>query len=213
MASCRFSMVMAVGGGREVAVAECREATDVVGRGGAHDARRPPDGDDVARQRRPGRDEGALAEEHAISEARTGHEDRGVPDLAQVAHDRSQDLAAVPERRATADDRRDIAVADDDGVLDHGRPGPDFDTRAGGADDRTLGEQRSLTEARPSQHDGGGRDVQRAGLGLADRTAGSGTHGEADPSGDRPRTAPFRNTETGPSALTATTVAVGSSKL
>jgi hypothetical protein len=38
-------------------------------------------------------------------------------------------------------------------------------------------------------------------------------HGEAGPSGDRPRTAPFRNTDTGPSALTATRVAVGSSKL
>src|SRR5207244_6571431 len=103
------------------------ETADVVGGRGSDDARRSSDHDDVARQRRPRRDEGALAEEDAISEPGAGHEDRGVPDLAQVAHGRADHLAAMTERRATADDRRDLRGADDDGVLDHGRSGPDFD--------------------------------------------------------------------------------------
>ena len=45
----------------------------------------------------PGSDEGAFAEEDAVTEAGPGHEDRGVADLAQVADGRADDEAAMAE--------------------------------------------------------------------------------------------------------------------
>src|SRR5262249_61598892 len=44
-------------------------------------------------------------------------------------------------------------------------------------------------------------------------SGGASPHGGAGPSGDRTRTSPLRNTDTGPSELTAITLADGSSKL
>src|SRR5207244_10202134 len=88
----------------EVAVAQRGEAAEIVGGDGPDDPRRPPDGDDVARQRRPRRNAGALAEEDAVPEPGAGHEDRSVPDLAEVARDCSDHRAEVAEDAPTPDD-------------------------------------------------------------------------------------------------------------
>jgi hypothetical protein len=82
-----------------------------------------------------------FAEEDAVAEPGAGHQLGGVPDLAQVAHGRPHHQAAMTERGATPDRRRDRGGADDDGVLQHDRPGADLHGAAAGADDRALGER------------------------------------------------------------------------
>ena len=70
-----------------------------------------------------------------------------------------------------------VGVADHHGVLEHRRPGADFDAGAVGADDRALGEQRPLTETgRADDHRGAG-DLRLPCLGLEGRVDGSGVHG------------------------------------
>ena len=82
-----------------------------------------------------------------------------------------------------------VGVADHDGVLEHRRPGADFDTGSVGADDRAFGEQRSLTEAcRADDHRGAG-DLRRAGLGLRRSCRRALGHGA------RPAHAKFRGRE------------------
>ena len=161
---------------RQVAVAQGEEAGEVVGRRRADDAGRATDGDDVARQGHPGRHERALAEEDAVAEPGAGHQDRGVADLAQVADRRADHDAAVAEDGAPPDRRRDRAGADDDRVLEHGRPGADLHRGVVGADDGALGEQRSLTQARRAHDHGRRGDLRRADLGVAQRVGRSGAH-------------------------------------
>src|SRR6266508_5451736 len=102
--------------------------------------RRSPDGDDVARKGHPRRYEGALAEEYAVPEPGAGHEDRRVPDLAEVAHGCPNHEAAMAEHGAAPDRRRNPGSTDDHRVLEHRRSGADLDRCIVGADDGALGE-------------------------------------------------------------------------
>ena len=68
---------------------------------------------------RPGWDQGAFAEEDAVTEPAAGHEDGGIADFAQVAHGGADHQAAMTEDRTPADRRGHRGGADDHAVLDH----------------------------------------------------------------------------------------------
>jgi hypothetical protein len=84
-----------------------------VGVGGRpDDVGRPPDQDRAGGDHGAWRDQRALAQDAAITEPGTGHEDRAVADLAQVADGRPDDRGAVTEDGALAAGCEDWQLAD-----------------------------------------------------------------------------------------------------
>ena len=144
---------------REVSVPERREPAEVVRRRRSDDTGGAPDRDRLVREHHSGRDECPFTQEDPVAEAGTGHQRRSVADLAQVAHGRPDDGAAVPEDGASPDRRRHRRRADDDGVLEHDAARPDLDVPAGGADDGALREHRAVAHPGRAEHDCRAGDV------------------------------------------------------
>jgi hypothetical protein len=149
----------------EVALAQDEQASEILGRRRSNDSRRAADSNDIAGECHLRRDKGAFTEEHAIAESRARHENRRVPDFAQIADGCPDHQAAMAKRGAPSDRRRDCRTTDHHRVLEHRRSSPDLDTCVVRADHSALGQQRTLTQPCCTDHHRRAGDLGAAGHG------------------------------------------------
>jgi hypothetical protein len=120
-----------------------REPLPVGVRGRPDHVRRAPDQDRVGRDHGAGRDQRALAQDAPAAEAGARHEDRAVPDLAQVTDGGADDGGPVTEDGALTHPDRTLGGADHHPVFQDGRVVADAHRGAVRSHYQALGQDRA----------------------------------------------------------------------
>ena len=138
-------------------LAQHRQPLTVGVRGRPDDVRWAPDQDRPGRDHGARRDQRALAQDAAITEPGTGHEDRAVADLAQIADGGADDRGAVTENGALPHPDGMLGRADHHPVFQDGRVVADAHRRAVRPHHQALRQDRARTDVYVTQqHRGAG---------------------------------------------------------